>query len=104
MDASFASVFTDLISVVRDNIVLVVAYGLLTLVAAVALAIIVKEVVGMIMQGDKVRRTEKLTNAGIVLGLCLVAAFLPMIIVGVAQLAGTGVDLGQGSLTTTSGA
>lgn len=92
--SSFGATVTSLAGVVSSN-VMIVGYALLTLVAGIAFVLLVKEVLGMYLNGAEIKRNERINKCLIVLGLCIVAAFLPMIVNGIATLAGTGVDLGS---------
>lgn len=95
----FASVFNNIMDMVRDNILLTIGYGILGLVAAAALVILAKEGFGLAFTQDTPERRQKMKNCVYVLGVCLVLAFLPAIINGVIALAGTATNLGQSFLT-----
>ncbi|WP_276666799.1 hypothetical protein [Senegalimassilia anaerobia] len=95
----FASVFGNIMDMVRDNILLTIGYGILGLVAAAALVILAKEGFGLAFTQDTPERREKMKNCVYVLAICLILAFLPAIINGVIALAGTATNLGQSFLT-----
>lgn len=95
----FASVFGNIMDMVRDNILLTIGYGILGLVAAAALVILAKEGFGLAFTQDTPERREKMKNCVYVLAICLILAFLPAIINGVIALAGTATNLGQSLLT-----
>lgn len=96
--AADVGTFTSAVNEVTSSvnaIALVFGYGLLTLVVALALISIGKEVLPALFARQRVEFREHIKAIIVVLLVVVIAAFLPQIITALSSVAGTGVDLGS---------
>lgn len=92
--ADYKSTLKD-IATKGSDLFINIGYAILLLVAGIALIVIAKEVVaGLGGAKTSQEKNEHIKVAVVVVVLCVIAGFLPMIINSITAIAGQGVDLG----------
>ncbi len=98
--AAWADGYKDTINSVAQSgadLANAIGFGLLLLVAGLALVAIAKEILPAIFAKESVEFKAHTKVLIIVVIMCIIAGFLPMIINSITTIAGQGVDLGTAS-------
>ena len=98
---AFADDFQSTVNNITDkgnSAMQVIGYGLLVLVAGCALVALAKEILPAVFAREPVEFKSHVKVLIVVIVLCVIAGFLPMLIGSFADLAGNGVDLGSGKV------
>lgn len=77
-----------------NDLMIAIGYGILLLIAAIALIIIAKEVVKAHGSIDRAETKQHIAVCVAVVICCILAGFTPAIVNSITSLAGTGVSLG----------
>lgn len=91
---SFESAVNQIRDTANDTI-LIVGYGILSLLAAIALVIVAINIVGLAIGRPGATREKAIGSAIFVVGVLILAVFLPSIVNGIAGMVGGDVSLGS---------
>lgn len=95
---AYAADFKQTVNSITDqgnDVLTTVGYALLTLIAALALIAIAKEILPALFAREKPEMSSRVKAGVVVVVVCIIAAFVPTIINSLSTLAGTNVNLGQ---------
>lgn len=97
--AATSNPITKIFNSIEDSVLKPIYYGLIGIVAILACIILIKEIIQAATAGPGGRKNDHIAQCVVILGICLVCAFLPEIIKWVVNtLAGTsGTGYGDGN-------
>lgn len=95
-----AAAFADYASTINEitskgaGLLNTIGYALLTLIAALAFISAAKEILPALFARERPEFTSKVKGAVVIVVICILAAFLPLLINSISEFAGQGVNLG----------
>lgn len=95
-----AAAFADYASTINEitgkgaGLLNTIGYALLTLIAALAFLAAAKEILPALFARERPEFSSKVKGAVVIVVICILASFLPLLINSLPELAGQGVNLG----------